>query len=105
MELELFITGVTTVGLPTMLVAVLLWHIDKKDKLNREDTNIQIRDLKNDVKELKVENKEERELFSKAVDGFNMALVEFKTIGDKMNCMEKDVDKIKDDVLEIKNRI
>ena len=105
MELELFMTGVTTVGLPTMLVAVLLWYIDKKDKLNRQDTNTQISDLKNEVKELKIENKEERELFSKAVDGFNMALAEFKTIGDKMNCMEKDVDKIKDDVLEIKNKM
>lgn len=105
MNLEVFIKGVSAVGFPVIMVGILLLYIDKKDKINRQDTNNQIGDLKIAIKELKTENKEDKILFGKAVDGFNSALSEFKSINSKMEGLEKDIDKIKDDVLEIKNKV
>ena len=65
-------------------------------------------ELKVENKEIRKESRKERELFAKAVYGFNTALeefAEFSVIGEDVKEMKKDLDDVKEDVAEIKSKM
>lgn len=72
--------------------------LDAKDNLNREFTNGLVADLKDDIKELKKENKADRETLRTALDTFNRTTKEFQSINSTLSEIKTDITVIKEKI-------
>lgn len=72
--------------------------LDRKDALNREFTNGLVADLKEDIKELKKENKADKETLRLALDTFNKTTREFQSINNSLTEMKTDITVIKEKI-------
>ena len=102
MTIDAMLKAVTTVGFPIALVIILLYfiiqYINKKDTQNREDTKQQIADLRE-------ENKEEKRLFQSAINSFDVAVREFKNVQQETTSIKSDLVEVKQDLLVIKTKM
>lgn len=93
-----FLTMIPTLGFGTVACVYLWKYINKKDEENRQDTKQQIRELKD-------ENKEDKKLFQSAIDSFNVSVQEFKNVQQETVGIKSDLVEVKQDLLIIKNKI
>lgn len=92
------ISMIPTIGFGTVACYFLWQYINKKDEQNRLDT-------KEQIKELKDENKEDKRLFQSAIDSFNISVQEFKSVQTETNTIKDDLREVKKDLIIIKDKI
>lgn len=91
-------TLVPTIGFGGVACVYLWKYINKKDEQNRQDT-------KEQILELRKENKEEKNLFRSSIDSFNKAIDEFKNVQKETNTINSKITTIEKDISEIKTKI
>ena len=96
--LSLIPTLIPTVGFGGVACIYLWKYINKKDEQNREDT-------KEQIKELREENKEDKRLFQSAIDSFNVSVIEFKNVQQETNSIKSDLIEVKQDLIIIKDKV
>ena len=98
----IWLSAISSIGFPAVFAMYLIYQghkekqdynkrIEEKDKDNRVFTNERIAELREEIKDIKMENKEDKKLFEMSVNTFS------KTV-DKMDVLIKDVNEIKQDV-------
>jgi hypothetical protein len=89
-------------GFPIAVTLILLYlivrYINKKDKMLREDTKEQINLLRK-------ENKEDKKLFSNAINSFNVAVTEFKNVQTETTSIKDKLSNMEQDILVIKTKM
>lgn len=87
-----------TLGLLLLAVVGLIYYVNKVDKRNMSLTDGQITGLKDDIKELKKENKADKETLRTALDTFNRTTKEFQSINSTLSEMKTDITVIKEKI-------
>lgn len=98
----ILVCGVVALG---GCIIFLFKQVDKKDKLNREDTYKRVDELRDDIKELKLENKEDKKMFMDAITSFNKSTDEFRQVGRDMAEIKTDIKSIDKELTNIKSKI
>ena len=106
------IDAISAVGFP--IVACIILGIFINGRIKRQDGRMDKMevehksDKENFFKELALlheENKEDKKMFSSAVDSFNDSVKEFKATNREMIAIKDDVKDAKNDIMEIRNII
>lgn len=86
--------AIMQIGLPSIMCYVMWKYIQKKDEDN-ERKRLEDREyFKEEIKTLRVENKEEKEMFKSAINLFNQSVNEFKTVKNDVENVDKKVDSV-----------
>lgn len=89
-----------SISLALLILAVLglIYYIKQVDNRNMKITNERVSDLKDDIKELKKENKADKETLRTALDTFNRTTKEFQSINSTLSEMKTDITVIKEKI-------
>lgn len=79
--------------------------LERKDNLNRDFTNNLVNDLKKDIKELREENKSDKQMFVQAIDSFSKSTDEFLRVGKDLAEIKSDIKSIDKEITTIKSKI
>lgn len=97
MEAQL-LSFIPTLGFGTVACIYLWKYINKIAEESRKDT-------KEQIAELKEENKEDKKLFQSAIDNFGVAVQEFRSVQLETIGIKGDIKEVKQDLLIIKNKM
>lgn len=92
------VTSISSIGF-SVVACIFLWRaIIRKDEENKKYTSLLVNSLEKDIKELKNENKKDKQMFQSALKTFDNTVKSFSNI-------KKDIIDIKDDLNDIKGKI
>lgn len=83
-------------GILFLAIIGLVLYVKMMDKRNMSMTNERINDLKEEVKIMKQENKEDKKTLRIAVETFDRTTREFQAINSNLNDMKTDISIIKE---------
>lgn len=83
-------------GVLFLAIVGLVLYVKMMDKRNMSITNERINDLKEEVKIMKQENKEDKKTLRLAVETFDRTTREFQAINSNLNDMKTDISIIKE---------
>lgn len=93
------------VALLILAIISLIAFIKIVDNRNMKLTNERVDDLKSDIKELKDENKQDKLLFTQAINTFQKSTEEFTKLGNDLAEIKSDIKGIDKDIVAIKSKM
>lgn len=102
MDITAILDLVSQAGVLGAILIGSLWklntELDKRDVYHNE----RHQEMKNEIKDLRDENKQDKVMFATAVASFENSVREFTTMSSKMANLEHDVKEIRNDIRDLK---
>ena len=111
--MEFWLNAISSIGFPSVFAMFLIYQgykdkqdynkrIEEKDKDNRVFTNERIAELREEIKEIKMENKEDKKLFEMNKNTFSKTVEKMDVIIKYDNENKQDVKSLNKEINDIK---